>query len=303
MFYRVILNRHPVAALLFAVVLLAVSAAWMGYTIATRPKKTSVGPLQRFYYDVSTGELFTADAGLKPPIQRFLPDSPPTGVVAHVFACGSCEDEAARFIGYIETYKPDEAVRAITSAGAGSRTLGVGPRRYPRPSTHDQPSTQPAHINEPGRAAPLSGEGAALRERRRNLRNSADLPAIFRPDATRVRRAARSEDESSTHHGVASSQPMESSMTAPASPDTQAGTGDAGVLPTTQRASAGDGDPSAVPSDAETAAALEAARRIASPSQLPVWLKPDSPEGVALRAKVDTRCGAAVVPKRCMPGQ
>lgn len=252
MFYRVILNRHPTAALVFAVVLLSVSAVWVGYTIVTRPKKINKGPLQRYYLDVSTGELFVADAGLRPPIQRYLPDSPPTGVIAHVFACGSCDDESARFIGYIETFKPDAAARSASRADTPSRATKT--RHLSWPPTHGRAATKPSGMYERGGDRGRGGEASA-----------------------------------------ASAEPGASPT---ASPATQAEAGDADELPTKQTSPADN-----AASEDAAVALLEAARRIAAPSQTPVWVTPGSPEGVALRARVDAHCGASVMPRRCMPEQ
>ncbi len=64
---------------------------------------------QRFYYDVTSGELvgFKADQPL-PPVT--LP-SGNQGVLAHVFACGDCSSE--QFIGYLEQYT-DAYKQAVT---------------------------------------------------------------------------------------------------------------------------------------------------------------------------------------------
>ncbi len=62
-----------------------------------------------WFYDLNTGELFTASADAIPPIDA--PSGPlrvgggPAGVRAYVFTCGECDD-ASRFVGYIETYSP-----------------------------------------------------------------------------------------------------------------------------------------------------------------------------------------------------
>ncbi len=64
-----------------------------------------------YYYDLNTGELFVADAGLISPI-----DAPSgvlqgttrgkAGVKAYVFTCGTCSPED-RYVAWIEMYTPE----------------------------------------------------------------------------------------------------------------------------------------------------------------------------------------------------
>jgi hypothetical protein len=81
-----------------------------GVLIGTRDWSDVSGPVaadQSYYYDVERGVLFTADYGLKMPVAH--PDhsgAEPSGVLAHVFSCGDCADEAQRFVGYIEYRDP-----------------------------------------------------------------------------------------------------------------------------------------------------------------------------------------------------
>jgi hypothetical protein len=69
-----------------------------------------------YYYDLNTGELFVADAGLIPPIDapsgvlRGTQDGK-AGVMAYVFTCGSCSPQD-RYVAWIETYTP-KARRAL----------------------------------------------------------------------------------------------------------------------------------------------------------------------------------------------
>ena len=57
-----------------------------------------------YYYDLNTGEIFEAEAGLHPPIATDT--GPAAGVQATVFTCGACEP-GERFIGWLTKYTPE----------------------------------------------------------------------------------------------------------------------------------------------------------------------------------------------------
>ena len=59
---------------------------------------------QAYFFDQNTGELFTATADLLGPIETASGPfrGMPAGVRANVYACGSCDDESRRFIGWLE---------------------------------------------------------------------------------------------------------------------------------------------------------------------------------------------------------
>ena len=63
-----------------------------------------------YFYDLNTKTLFEAPADSEIPMSRESGDfeGKPAGVRAHVFACGQCSDESARFIGYLEKPLPPE---------------------------------------------------------------------------------------------------------------------------------------------------------------------------------------------------
>lgn len=70
-----------------------------------------------YYYDLNTGDLFVADAGLIPPIDApsgMLQGTTSTkaGVLAYVFTCGSCSPQD-RYVAWIEMYTP-EAQQALS---------------------------------------------------------------------------------------------------------------------------------------------------------------------------------------------
>jgi hypothetical protein len=62
-----------------------------------------------WFYDLNTGRLFTADAGLVPPTKSPsgpLPDGRAAGVKAYVLSYASEPTESDRFIGFLETRCP-----------------------------------------------------------------------------------------------------------------------------------------------------------------------------------------------------
>jgi len=99
-----------------------------------------------YFYDLSTGTLFNADAQT-PPI-----DSPTgsKGAEAHVFSCGQCDDESARFTAYIVIYE-DDARAELDKANPNIEALEAGHKIA-------EPSTSPKWVTYG------SPKGARLRE-------------------------------------------------------------------------------------------------------------------------------------------
>ncbi len=67
-------------------------------------------PKLEWYYDLNTGELFTAKAGQIPPIPAPsgpLPDGRQAGVKAYVFSYVAEPNDSERFIGFLETKDPN----------------------------------------------------------------------------------------------------------------------------------------------------------------------------------------------------
>src|SRR5690606_38723283 len=78
---------------------------------------------------MTTGEQFVRDEiGLAaiPPMETpdgsTLPDGTPAGVLAHVFACGSCDDAEGRFVAFVERY-PAEQKAALANQAPSARTM------------------------------------------------------------------------------------------------------------------------------------------------------------------------------------
>jgi len=79
-----------------------------------------------WYYDLNTGKLFIAEAGLEPPIQAPsgpTPDGKPAGVRAYVLSYKSDPNESDRFIAYLETTgSPDMLPKSPGQPGGGIAT-------------------------------------------------------------------------------------------------------------------------------------------------------------------------------------
>lgn len=105
-------NRRPLIAAA-AVVILIASWVWM-----LTPQNSSDVP-QRYFYDLTIGDTFVDDATRMPPIT-----SPSGGeaVVALVYACGNCDNEADRFIAFYEKFT-DEYKQAYAEDKAGDTAM------------------------------------------------------------------------------------------------------------------------------------------------------------------------------------
>ncbi len=106
---RAWMNENQNLVAVIAVVIMVLALFFIFYQCQGRTTPTGSG--NAYYYDVATGETFTDEATLIPPITS------PAGneaVRAHYYTCGDCgEDE--RFVGYFEKYTP-EAKQRIESA-------------------------------------------------------------------------------------------------------------------------------------------------------------------------------------------
>jgi hypothetical protein len=70
----------------------------------------------RWFYDVQSGELFTHDGNVQPPI---LAPSGGEGVLAIVYGCGGCDDPSGRQIAYLEKSMPATTSGTSTDPNAG----------------------------------------------------------------------------------------------------------------------------------------------------------------------------------------
>ena len=91
------MGKNPIVAVI-AVVILIVAAV----LIIKNMGGLDTGPTgSSTWYDTGTGELYGAEAGQIPPMPA---PSGKEGVGAAVFADGSCDDKADRFIGFLHKY-------------------------------------------------------------------------------------------------------------------------------------------------------------------------------------------------------
>ena len=91
------MGKNPIVAVI-AVIILIVAAVMI---IKGMTGKTS-GPMgDASWYDTGTGELYAGPEGELPPMAA---PSGSEGVLAAVFARGSCESKADRFIGYLSKF-------------------------------------------------------------------------------------------------------------------------------------------------------------------------------------------------------
>lgn len=82
-------NKTTIAMILVAVAI----AAWI---IVLMPKRSGGG---QYYYDLGSSQLFVALPQATTPIPS---PSGGEGVIAVVMACGDCDNDAERFIAYLE---------------------------------------------------------------------------------------------------------------------------------------------------------------------------------------------------------
>lgn len=102
------INEHPKLVVLIALIsilmLLWAFVPMLLRSVASLPKETHRSV---YFYDMNTGELFTAKADVVPPIKApsgDLPDGSPAGVRAYVFRDPDSPDqETTAYIGWLET--------------------------------------------------------------------------------------------------------------------------------------------------------------------------------------------------------
>ena len=105
------LNNNSAVATLVAVVVLVISLAILVYTGGGGSRVTEI---DLYYYDLNTGELFTASSRLIPPIEAPsgpTPEGEPAGVRAYLYSCSDCDDESTHRIAWLERYTPEAKQR------------------------------------------------------------------------------------------------------------------------------------------------------------------------------------------------
>lgn len=101
------MNKNSAIASMAAIILLVVALGAVASNIFGG--RGVPGPVDVYYYDLKTGELFTAKSSQFPPIHAPGSDGTghPMGVRAYVYSCTDCSDESTRFVGYLEMYTPE----------------------------------------------------------------------------------------------------------------------------------------------------------------------------------------------------
>jgi hypothetical protein len=112
---REFLNNNPALVTIGAIVLLIICLAIIVIQLSGRG---GFEPVDLWYYDEGTGQLFIADTSEPAPIDA--PSGAGAGVRAVVYACGECPEldegmnadaveAAGAFIAYLEKYEPMDA--------------------------------------------------------------------------------------------------------------------------------------------------------------------------------------------------
>jgi len=102
-------NDNPALVMIVtcaSVLLLLLVVVWLSWP-EQLPEVVEVK--NEWFYDLNTGELFTAKKGLTPPIEAPsgpLPDGKPAGVRAYVLSYVDDPNEAERFIAFLEIADP-----------------------------------------------------------------------------------------------------------------------------------------------------------------------------------------------------
>lgn len=100
-------SKKKVLKVVLAIVILGVAAGvYYAMSGPSAPPVQEGPPKYTWFYDAGSGELFSMPGGtegpIEPPSGGKLSNGEPGGVNAYVFSCGSCDNPAERFIGYVE---------------------------------------------------------------------------------------------------------------------------------------------------------------------------------------------------------
>jgi hypothetical protein len=124
-------NENSSVVTVGAVVVMIFSLGWIVQESLTRWHRSSGVP-DVWFYDLGSGKLFRAKSTAVPPIDApsgVLIDGEPAGVRARVFACGDCNDESKRFVGWLEKFShqaKQAMVQGRTGQGQGYSSSSIG---------------------------------------------------------------------------------------------------------------------------------------------------------------------------------
>lgn len=138
------MNNNSALVTIAAVVLLVIS---LGVIIMQTKGPGQIGPVELYFYDLNTGELFVAMSDQNPPITAPSgpygdENGPPAGVRAHVYACGECGDLEGKtveeieatgaYISHLEMYTPEGKAALEAQKTDPNTPMMVDPMEYTR---------------------------------------------------------------------------------------------------------------------------------------------------------------------------
>lgn len=132
---RALLNEYPgVVYGVFGVCAAVLLVVWLAGFFPGRPE--GFEPVRRqWFYDMNTGELFTAGMDAEPPIKApsgNLEDGSPAGVRAYVFTENPGAGREAWYVGWIETTTPaEDAEEAAEPAAAAADEAALSGQEQP----------------------------------------------------------------------------------------------------------------------------------------------------------------------------
>jgi hypothetical protein len=133
------INTHPRIIIAVTNVSVIIFLILMFQTYRQAMVKRVVDYEKEWFYDLNTGQLFTADKELVPPIESPsgpLPDGGPAGVRAYVFSYVEEPNESQRYIGFLEKVDPNFAKEAseqtddMTRWGRGKLIRRAGDKEW-----------------------------------------------------------------------------------------------------------------------------------------------------------------------------
>lgn len=113
-------KKSQLPKIIGAVVMLAAAGAIL--YLQFKPGGVGVGASDYFYWDEKAGALIVRGHELAP-FKVNPNDAEATGVRAWVYTCGSCADESARFVAYVEKFSPAARQRLADANVSGYEAL------------------------------------------------------------------------------------------------------------------------------------------------------------------------------------
>lgn len=130
---RTLLNRNGPIVITIVVLLVILAVVWAISRMSGGSPAAVTALAETYYYDLGSKKLFAAPTGQPSPIAArsgsTQEDGSPGGVLAYVYSCGSCANEAERFVGYLEQMSKEgrDALATMQSQNPGMRWEDVPP--------------------------------------------------------------------------------------------------------------------------------------------------------------------------------